>query len=67
MQLIPHPVILSIPDTGIRGREKVKLLRDASRKASPLKPATDAVVVDNSDLDEAATLAMVLEEVRNKL
>lgn len=42
-------------------------LRDASRKASPLKPATDAVVVDNSDLDEAATLAMVLEEVHKKL
>lgn len=41
--------------------------RDASRKASPLKPAADALVVDNSDLDEAATLAMVLEEVRKIL
>lgn len=41
--------------------------RDASRKASPLKPAADALVVDNSDLDEAATLAVVLEAVRKKL
>jgi cytidylate kinase len=37
--------------------------RDASRQASPLKPADDALVVDNSDLDEAATLQRVLEAV----
>jgi len=41
--------------------------RDASRKVSPLKPAADALVVDNSDLDEAATLAMVLEAARKIL
>ena len=41
--------------------------RDASRKASPLKPAADALVVDNSDLDEAATLALVLQAVRKIL
>jgi len=41
--------------------------RDASRKASPLKPAADALVVDNSDLDEAATLAVVLEAARRIL
>ena len=35
--------------------------RDASRKASPLKPAADARVIDNSDLDAAATLQQVLE------
>ena len=41
--------------------------RDASRKASPLKPAIDALIVDNSDLDEAATLTVVLEAVRKIL
>lgn len=41
--------------------------RDASRKAAPLKPATDALIVDNSDLDEAATLAVVLEAVHEIL
>ncbi len=37
--------------------------RDASRKASPLMPATDAVILDNSDQDEAGTLAQVLDAV----
>ena len=37
--------------------------RDMSRKASPLKPAADALVIDNSDLDEAATLQQALEAV----
>lgn len=37
--------------------------RDSARKASPLKPATDALIIDNSDLDEAETLRRVLEAV----
>lgn len=37
--------------------------RDMSRKASPLKPAADALIIDNSDLDESATLQQVLEAV----
>jgi len=37
--------------------------RDMSRKASPLKPAADALIIDNSDLDEAATLQQALEAV----
>ena len=37
--------------------------RDSTREASPLRPATDAVLIDNSDLDEAATLARVLQAV----
>jgi cytidylate kinase len=41
--------------------------RDASRKASPLKPASDALIVDNSDLDAAATFEMVLQAVRKIL
>ena len=41
--------------------------RDMSRKASPLKPATDALVIDNSDLGEAATLQQVLEAVHAAL
>lgn len=35
--------------------------RDTQRKASPLKPAATARVIDNSDLDEAETLRQVLE------
>jgi cytidylate kinase len=35
--------------------------RDSERKASPLKPAATALVVDNSDLGEAETLQQVLE------
>jgi cytidylate kinase len=42
-------------------------LRDSSRKASPLMPAGDAVVLDNSDLDEAHTLELVLQAVREAL
>ena len=41
--------------------------RDMSRKASPLKPATDALILDNSDLGEAATLQQVLEAVHATL
>ena len=41
--------------------------RDMSRKASPLKPATDALIFDNSDLGEAATLQQVLEAVHAAL
>jgi cytidylate kinase len=41
--------------------------RDASRKASPLKPASDALIVDNSDLDAAATFEVVLQAVRKIL
>ena len=37
--------------------------RDSARKASPLKPATDALIIDNSDLDAADTLRQVLEAV----
>ncbi|MEN8204997.1 MAG: (d)CMP kinase [Pseudomonadota bacterium] len=37
--------------------------RDMSRKASPLKPAPDALIIDNSDLDEAATLQQALGAV----
>ncbi|MBT8122961.1 MAG: (d)CMP kinase, partial [Gammaproteobacteria bacterium] len=41
--------------------------RDASRKTAPLLPAADAVLLDNSDTDEPATLARVLELVRERL
>ncbi|MGB5305698.1 MAG: (d)CMP kinase [Gammaproteobacteria bacterium] len=41
--------------------------RDASRRAAPMVPAADAMIVDNSDLDEATTLAKVLEAVQKIL
>lgn len=40
--------------------------RDASRKASPLRPADDAVVIDTTDLDIAGVMNRVLEEVRKR-
>jgi cytidylate kinase len=40
--------------------------RDETRAASPLRPAEDALTIDNSDLDEAATLARVLQAVHRK-
>ena len=41
--------------------------RDAARPTAPMQPAADAVRLDNSDMDEAATLAEVLELVRDRL
>ncbi|HYQ72572.1 MAG TPA: (d)CMP kinase [Gammaproteobacteria bacterium] len=38
--------------------------RDSAREASPLRPAEDALVVDNSDLGESETLRLVLDKVR---
>jgi len=42
-------------------------LRDSSRKASPLLPAEDALILDNSDQDEARTLQQVLQAVHKVL
>ena len=42
-------------------------LRDSSRKASPLMPAEDAVILDNSDQDEDCTLEQVLQAVHEVL
>lgn len=38
--------------------------RDASREASPLRPADDAVVIDTTSTDIAAVLDQVLQHVR---
>jgi cytidylate kinase len=40
--------------------------RDATRSAAPLKPATDAIVLDNSALDVPSTVAAVLEAAHKK-
>ena len=40
--------------------------RDSTREASPLRPADDALLVDNSDLDEASTLARALQAAHGK-
>jgi cytidylate kinase len=46
----------------VRARDR----RDSTRQTAPLKPATDAVYLDNSDDDEAETLGRVLDLVRDK-
>jgi len=40
---------------------EVRDRRDSARQVSPLKPAVDALIVDNSDLDETETLRLALE------
>jgi len=40
--------------------------RDTTREASPLRAAGDALIIDNSDLDAAATFARVLQAARRK-
>jgi len=45
------------------GEVEARDQRDSSRKASPLMPAGDAVILDNSDQDEARTLQQVLQAV----
>jgi cytidylate kinase len=41
--------------------------RDSSRSAAPLRAADDALVIDNSELSEADTVAMVLEALHKKI
>lgn len=41
--------------------------RDSTRRVAPLQPAADAILLDSSDIDEATTLARVLELVRETL
>ncbi len=51
-------------DLGVLLREvEARDARDSARKASPLKPASDALIIDNSDLNELDTLQQVLEAV----
>jgi cytidylate kinase len=40
---------------------------DMNRKTNPLKAADDAVILDNSDIDEAATLGKTLQIIKEKL
>lgn len=54
---------LAVLEQEVRARDE----RDASRQAAPLKPAADAVCLDNSDQDEVETLASVLGLVRDRL
>ena len=49
------------------GEVEARDRNDESRQISPLKPADGALVVDNSDLDEAETLDRVLEAARKVL
>ncbi len=37
---------------------------DTTRRASPLRPADDAILIDTTEMDEAALLERVVEEVR---
>ena len=41
--------------------------RDSERAAAPLRPAGDAILLDNSALNEAQTLAAVLDAVHKKI
>lgn len=41
--------------------------RDAQRKAAPMHPADDAVIIDSSDLDAGQMLEKALEIIRDRL
>jgi cytidylate kinase len=41
--------------------------QDRKRVLAPLRPAEDAIIIDTSDLERAAVLALLLTEVRKKL
>ncbi len=41
--------------------------RDSTRPVAPLRPARDALIIDNSALTEAATIARALAAIREKL
>ena len=40
--------------------------RDSSRKIAPLKPAEDAIIIDNTNLKKEETLNIVLEELKKR-
>ena len=58
-QLINMRIKANLDD--LVAEEEARDARDAARKASPMKPAGDALIIDNSDLDAAGTLQQVLE------
>jgi cytidylate kinase len=64
-QLINKGIVVDLEE--LIKEVEVRDQRDASRKASPLMPAGDAVIVDNSDQDEAHTLQQVLQAVHDVL
>jgi cytidylate kinase len=41
--------------------------RDAGRAVAPLKPADDAIVIDSSDLDADAVLAVALQLIKTRM
>ena len=40
--------------------------RDSTRKIAPLKPAEDAIIIDNTNLKKEETLNIVLEEIKKR-
>jgi 3-phosphoshikimate 1-carboxyvinyltransferase len=58
-QLISKGISASISD--LRADLEARDARDQSREASPLKPAEDALLLDNSNLDIEASVQWVLE------
>lgn len=42
-------------------------IRDKSRVVAPLKPAADAVIIDNSGMEVAEVFRMVIEQARQRL
>ena len=48
------------------GEVEARDRRDATRAAAPLKPAPDALIIDNSEQGIAATVTAVLEAARKK-
>jgi 3-phosphoshikimate 1-carboxyvinyltransferase len=64
-QLISKGISAKIED--LRADLEARDLRDQSRESAPLKPAEDAVLLDNSDLTIDASVEFVLSQWRSKL
>jgi cytidylate kinase len=51
----------------VLGEVRARDERDRTRATAPLVPAEDACIIDSSDLDIDATLALILDQVHGKI
>ncbi|NDY43426.1 (d)CMP kinase [Dissulfurirhabdus thermomarina] len=56
-----------VPEAELRRQIRDRDAADASRRVSPLRPAADAVIIDTTGQDLEASLAALLDVVRERL
>jgi cytidylate kinase len=55
---------IEIPIEAVIKEVRARDLRDSSREVAPLLPAEDALIIDNSDQDIAATVAEIIQRIQ---